>query len=146
MPQLFLDLRHRLKRLRNATPFLFPRRRTMLHRLSALALAVTTATATPAAGAQPAPQASTPAPSFRSALEGYQAFSDQAVAPWREMNDTVGRIGGWRVYAREAQQGARPAQAPAPGPAATSPSPAPAAAKPVPAAAPAAPRHPMHRE
>jgi hypothetical protein len=40
---------------------------------------------------------------YRSAFSGYRGFADQPVAPWRESNDTVGRIGGWRTYAREAQ-------------------------------------------
>ena len=39
---------------------------------------------------------------FISAFTGYQAYSEQAVVSWREANDTVGRIGGWRAYAREA--------------------------------------------
>ena len=35
----------------------------------------------------------------------FATFSDPGaadVAPWRTTNDTVGRIGGWRAYAREA--------------------------------------------
>jgi hypothetical protein len=43
------------------------------------------------------------APAWRSAFEGYQPFAEAPVAPWRESNDTVGRIGGWRAYARESQ-------------------------------------------
>jgi len=43
-----------------------------------------------------------PAAPFRSAFEGYQPFTDQPVAPWKQSNDTVGAIGGWRAYAREA--------------------------------------------
>lgn len=31
----------------------------------------------------------------------YRIFQDEPVADWRSLNDTVGRIGGWRVYARE---------------------------------------------
>lgn len=41
---------------------------------------------------------------YRSVLEQYRRFDDQPVAPWRETNDTVGKIGGWRTYAREARQ------------------------------------------
>lgn len=41
---------------------------------------------------------------FNSTLAGYQAYTEQAVGSWREANDTVGRIGGWRAYAREAAQ------------------------------------------
>lgn len=40
---------------------------------------------------------------YRSALEGYRPFNEEKVLPWKETNDTVGRIGGWKVYAREAQ-------------------------------------------
>jgi hypothetical protein len=42
---------------------------------------------------------------YTSALAGYQAYSDQAVLSWREANDRVGRIGGWRAYAKEAATG-----------------------------------------
>lgn len=116
----------------------------MSHRLPALGLAAIAALAAPVAGAQPASQAPGQAPSFRSALEGYQPFSDQEVGAWKEVNDTVGRIGGWRVYAREAQEGTKPAQAPAPAQAAPAQAPAAPAAKPDPAPSRAAPRHPMH--
>lgn len=116
----------------------------MLHRLSALGLAVTAALAAPVAGAQSAAPAPTPTPSFLSALEGYQPFSDQQVAPWREMNDTVGRIGGWRAYAREAQEGAKPSQAPAPAQAAPAQAPSAPALKPDPAPSRSAPGHHMH--
>lgn len=91
------------------------------------------------AGAQQ-PAAGPTAPdqtAWRSAFEGYQPFADAAVAPWRESNDTVGRIGGWRAYAREAQ-GEAPASAPSPPGAASPPSPQGAA----PAGAPAKPAAP----
>jgi len=39
---------------------------------------------------------------YRSALENHQPYQVQPVQPWRAANDTVGRIGGWRAYAREA--------------------------------------------
>ena len=41
---------------------------------------------------------------YRSALSNYRGFNDQAVTPWTEVNDTVGKIGGWRVYAKEARK------------------------------------------
>ncbi|TFZ05002.1 hypothetical protein [Ramlibacter rhizophilus] len=76
------------------------------------------------AGAQQAP---VPAPlPGHSPLQDYQRFQDAPVRPWKESNDTVGRIGGWRAYAREAQAPepaapggnapgtANPPQAPAP--------------------------------
>ena len=31
----------------------------------------------------------------------YRPWRDQAVGDWRQANDLVGRIGGWRTYARE---------------------------------------------
>lgn len=30
----------------------------------------------------------------RSAFEGYRPFRDEAMVPWREVNDEVGRVGG----------------------------------------------------
>jgi len=53
----------------------------------------------------PVPQP-TSGPAYRSAMEGYQPFADEKLAPWRDTNDNVGRIGGWRVYAKEAHAGA----------------------------------------
>ena len=45
-----------------------------------------------------------PALSYRSSFSRFRAFSDDKPVFWREANDAVARIGGWRVYAREAQQ------------------------------------------
>lgn len=74
------------------------------------------------AWAQPTPAPAAPRmtpPEYRSVLEGYQRHGEQEIAPWRESNDTVGRIGGWRAYANEATGGAsspaRGASAPAAG-------------------------------
>ena len=79
-----------------------------------LALPAALLTATAAAQAQPVLQAARPDPLdakasvptlvFESSFSQYQRFSDQKLISWREANDTVTRIGGWRVYAREAQQ------------------------------------------
>lgn len=41
-------------------------------------------------------------PHFRSAFEAYRAFAPEPLLPWKETNDTVGKIGGWRAYAKEA--------------------------------------------
>jgi len=41
---------------------------------------------------------------FHSALQNYRPYSEQPIQVWRESNDNVGRIGGWRAYAREARQ------------------------------------------
>lgn len=66
-------------------------------------LAGSAAMAALAVSAQTTASTAAPAP-YRSALEGYQAFGDDKPIPWKEANDTVGKIGGWRAYAREAQQ------------------------------------------
>ncbi len=42
--------------------------------------------------------------SYRSVFSGYQKFSDETVAPWPQTNAIVEKIGGWRAYAKEAQQ------------------------------------------
>lgn len=77
------------------------------------------------------PTASVPSIVYRSAFEGYRAFATEKVQPWRETNDTVGRIGGWRVYAREAQQALQPEAEKPNAPAVQQPAGAPAA-KPAP--------------
>jgi hypothetical protein len=64
--------------------------------VSAPASAPTTA----AAAAKP----KAPVAPYRSAFDGYRGFADAKPVPWREANDNVGRIGGWRAYAREAAQ------------------------------------------
>ncbi|MBC7938909.1 MAG: hypothetical protein H7Z19_03950 [Chitinophagaceae bacterium] len=55
-------------------------------------------TGTPAKASKVGPNGST----YRSAFEGFRPFADQPVGSWRDANDTVGRVGGWRAYAREA--------------------------------------------
>ena len=40
-------------------------------------------------------------PDFRSAYGDYRRYAPQALRPWPELNDEVGRAGGWRAYARE---------------------------------------------
>lgn len=64
------------------------------------------------------PQASVPTLSYRSSFTPYRRLDDGKPVSWREANDTVARIGGWRVYAREAQQ---PDPAPEPKPAGPTP-------------------------
>lgn len=41
---------------------------------------------------------------YHSVFAQYQLFNEQQVLPWKNSNDTVGKIGGWRFYAREASQ------------------------------------------
>jgi hypothetical protein len=79
--------------------------------------------ANPAPTARPDPldaKASVPALSYRSSFSRYRGLGDDKSVTWREANDAVGRIGGWRVYAREAQQ---PESTPSATDAATSPKP-----------------------
>ena len=45
-------------------------------------------------------------PSYRSAFEGYQSYTDEKIVNWKQANDTVGQIGGWRAYSKEASQDA----------------------------------------
>jgi len=74
-----------------------------------------------------------PSAVYRSAFAGYHGFAEQKVADWRESNDKVGQIGGWRAYAREAKT-PDPAQRPDAGTHSTD--------KPVPADAGEPHRHP----
>jgi len=58
-------------------------------------------------------QASVPPLVHESAFTQYRRLTDVPVGSWRDANDTVARIGGWRVYAREAAGSASPAASPA---------------------------------
>lgn len=55
-----------------------------------------------AQGAEPVASFTTPL-AFDSVIAQFPAHEEQAVAPWRETNDTVEKIGGWAAYAKEAQ-------------------------------------------
>lgn len=48
--------------------------------------------------------ASVPAVVYESALDRHRHATEGKAIAWRNANDTVARIGGWRTYAREAQQ------------------------------------------
>ena len=65
------------------------------------------------------PAASAPLATYRSTFTGYQRTRDDKLLPWKQANDEVARIGGWRSYAREAAQptDAKPAAPGAPAPA-----------------------------
>jgi hypothetical protein len=108
-------------------------------RLFARALTLAAAALATVAGAQ---TVTSPQGAWRSAFDGYQAFADPAPGSWRDVNDTVGRIGGWRAYAREAAaadgrsgDAVTPPAAPAPPPTLGKP----AAGQAAPPAAPAQP-------
>ena len=47
-------------------------------------------------------EASVPPTRYDSTLARYRRHTDAKPVPWKEANDTVTRIGGWRAYAREA--------------------------------------------
>ncbi len=51
------------------------------------------------------PEASTPrlsVPEYRSPLSDYKPYQESDSPGWKQVNDRVGEIGGFRVYAREA--------------------------------------------
>lgn len=57
------------------------------------------------AAAQTAAESITPLPTqlqYTSPLRAYQAYADEPIQSWREANDRVGRLGGWRTYAKDA--------------------------------------------
>lgn len=57
---------------------------------------------TGAASASPTdPGAGTAPVTYASPFAGYRPFAHESPAPWRGVNDEVGRIGGWKAYARE---------------------------------------------
>ena len=90
-----------------------------------LFLATLPASAQAVRGARPDPldaAADVPRTSHESAFKAYRRLGDTPPTPWKQANDTVERIGGWRAYAREAD----PARAPADAASAPTPSPAPA--------------------
>jgi hypothetical protein len=49
-------------------------------------------------------KANVPALTYSSAFSRFRGLGNDKPMSWREANDAVARIGGWRVYAREAQQ------------------------------------------
>jgi hypothetical protein len=48
------------------------------------------------------------APAYKSAFNNYRGLTDEKV-DWKQANDNVGRIGGWRTYLRESQRVDSPA-------------------------------------
>ena len=59
--------------------------------------------ARPASAAPPAASASATL-AYESVFTRYKSYRDEKTGSWREANETVDRIGGWRAYAKEAQQ------------------------------------------
>lgn len=50
------------------------------------------------------PKADVPPLVYSSVLQGYRPNDEVEVGAWKGINDNVGRVGGWRVYAKEARQ------------------------------------------
>jgi hypothetical protein len=71
--------------------------------LSLLGLSSVASSQTAPAAVPSMKQALPQPPAFRSAFEGYQPYTDDGAPEWKKANDEVGKIGGWRAYAREAQ-------------------------------------------
>jgi hypothetical protein len=73
------------------------------------------------AAAQPAANPQTPQPDdwrvpvpalvYESAFARYRPLFESAVSSWKSVNDEVGRIGGWKVYARESYETTAPVAA-----------------------------------
>jgi hypothetical protein len=82
-------------------------------------------------------KATVPAATYASPLSGYRRLGDDKRVSWKDANETVNRIGGWRAYAREAQREAQQPDAAGSAPA--------AGAVPAPAAG-AAPAHGGHKK
>ena len=58
-----------------------------------------------AAGPDPADAtAATPPTMYLSPFADYRPLGEDKNTAWRDANDTVGKIGGWRAYAREAAE------------------------------------------
>ncbi|MDP1900348.1 MAG: hypothetical protein Q8K96_07825 [Rubrivivax sp.] len=96
-----------------------------LAQVALLAVAASACAQSASRPARPDPldaQAAVPAATYKPALAAYRRLRDDPPVAWREANDTVHGIGGWRAYAREAQA--------SPGPAAPSSAPAAAATAP----------------
>ncbi len=54
---------------------------------------------------------------YRSSFTGYRALRDDPVKAWKDSNDLTAKIGGWRVYAKEARQPDTPNAVPTSAPA-----------------------------
>ena len=92
----------------NPRPFSnWPAARALL--LACLGLSAQAFAAPPPNPIAPAADADAAPPAYRSAFEGYQRYTEEKPVNWKEANDSVARIGGWRAYAKEASQSSPPA-------------------------------------
>jgi hypothetical protein len=120
-------------------PTLLHRRPWPAHLVAAALLALLVPTINAARPDPLDPQAAVPRLTHESAFKHYRGQRDEKLRGWKDANDEVGRIGGWRAYAREAQQ----ADAPASQPPAASSAPARGASSPPAKPAPQAPQSPL---
>ena len=90
-----------------------------------------------AAGPDPADANTVNPPTiYQSPFTDYRPLGEDKNTAWKDANDTVGKIGGWRVYAREAADAMKAREA------ATPDRSKPAASPPLPAKSPTAPTSP----
>lgn len=87
-------------------------------------------------------RAGVPALVYRSSLVPSRSADADKPITWREANDTVTRIGGWRTYAREAQEPVPAQTAPSPEASASTPN---GTAKPMVNPMPMPPGHSGHK-
>ena len=92
------------------------------------------------AAANGAADANAPVPQtlYQSPFMGYRELGADQATPWRDANDTVKNIGGWRAYAKEAADAAKAASK---AKTALPPMPLVPATSDAPAAKPSAPQH-----
>lgn len=50
------------------------------------------------------PLEQTPTIQYKSPFRDYRPLGENKLTPWKAANDEVGKIGGWRVYARESNE------------------------------------------
>ena len=60
----------------------------------------------PAGDPEDVPASRRPAIGYESAMDAYEMFEEGDGPDWVEANDEVGRIGGWKTYAREIYESA----------------------------------------
>ncbi len=53
-----------------------------------------------------------PASKYESPFRDYRPFGEDKPIPWKDANDDVARIGGWRAYAKEAREPQAPTSVP----------------------------------
>ena len=73
------------------------------HNHAAVTTAKPPAAATAATPVAPVTTSTSPL-RYESVFARYQSYRDEKTGSWRDANETVDRIGGWRAYAKEAQQ------------------------------------------